>query len=204
MYSNLESEIKSYNNIIKQHDTALYKLNQFFKTMSINGIKFIEKSRKSLDDFFIELKNENSSATHIICLTNFYNGLKNYFEKLKIFFQNLDGQCAEKVTEFSTNFKNKNNESINKISNLNLKLKEENSNLEKVKFDYFNANKIAEQDFSKTQKETKNKEEIKKNNINYAKSSKILDNMKEKYFLKINSFNKNLSNKKRFHFITKY
>ena len=193
MCSNLESEIKSYNNIIKQHDTALYKLNQFFKTMSLNGIKFIEKSRKSLDEFFIELKNENSSATHIICLTNFYNGLKNYFEKLKIFFQNLDGQCAEKVTEFSTNFKNKNNESINKISNLNLKLKEENSNLEKVKFDYFNANKIAEQDFSKTQKETKNKEEIKKNNINYAKSSKILDNMKEKYFLKINSFNKNLS-----------
>ena len=193
MSSNLELEIKSYNNLFKQHDAALYKLNQFFKSMSLNGIKFIEKSRKSLEDFFIELKNENSSATHIICLTNFYNGLKTYFDKLKLFFQNIDSQCAEKVIEFSNNFKNKNNESINKISNLNIKLKEENSNLEKVKFDYFNANKIADQDYLKTQKETKNKEEIKKNNINYTKSCKILDTMKEKYFLKINSYNKTLS-----------
>ena len=59
--------------------------------------------------------------------------------------------------------------------------------MEKVKFDYFNANKIADQDYLKTQKETKNKEEIKKNNINYTKSCKILDTMKEKYFLKINT-----------------
>ena len=66
MSSNLESEIKSYNNLFKQHDMALYKLNQFFKTMSIYGIKFAEKSKKSLEDFFIKLINENSTATHII------------------------------------------------------------------------------------------------------------------------------------------
>ena len=193
MSSNLESEIKSYNNLFKQHDMALYKLNQFFKTISYNGIKLAEKSKKSLEDFFTELKNENSSATHIICLTNFYNGLKIYFDKMKLIFQNIDTQCAEKVTEFSTNFKNKNNESINYIYKLNAKLKEETSNLEKVKFDYFNANKVADKDYMKTQKETKNKEEMKKNKDNYARSIKILDNMKEKYFLKINNFNKNLS-----------
>ena len=192
MSSNLESEIKSYNNLFKQHDTALYKFSQLFKTISLNGIKFVEKSKKSLEDFFIELKNENSSATHIICISNFYNGLKNYFDKTKLIFQAIDAQCAEKITEFSTNFKNKNNESINDIYKLNTKLKEETSNLEKVKFDYFNANKVCDQDYLKTQKETKNKEEMKKNKDNYERSRKILDSMKEKYFLKINDFNKNI------------
>ena len=199
MSSNLESEIKTYTNLFKQHDIALNKLNQFFKTMSINGIKFAEKSKKSLEEFFIELKNENSSATHIICLSNFYNGLKIYFDKMKLIFQNIDTQCSEKVAEFSTKFKNTNTESINNIYKLNTKLKEETSNLEKVKFDYFNANKVADQDYLKTQKETKNKEEIKKNKENYAKSCKILDEMKEKYFLKINNFNKNLSNLEKYY-----
>ena len=49
MSPNLESEIKSYKNLFKQHDMALSKLNQFFKTMSIKGIKFAEKSKKSLE-----------------------------------------------------------------------------------------------------------------------------------------------------------
>ena len=193
MSSNLESEIKTYTNLFKQHDIALNKLNQFFKTMSINGIKFAEKSKKSLEDFFIELKNENSSATHIICLSNFYNGLKTYFDKMKTIFQNIDTSCAEKASEFSANFKTKNNESINSIYKLNTKLKEETSNLEKTKFDYFNANKVADQDYLKTQKETKKEEEMKKNKEIYEKSCKNLDIMKEKYFLKINSFNKNLA-----------
>ena len=193
MSSNLDSEIKTYNNLFRQHDNALNKLNQLFKTISLNGIKFIEKSKKSLEDFFVELKNENTSATHIICLTNFYNGLKNYFDKMKLIFQNIDTQCGDKVTEFSTTFKNKNNEVINNITRVSAVFKEETSNLEKVKFDYFNANKTADQDYLRTQKETKKEEEMKKNKEIYERSKKILDSMKEKYFFKINSFNKNLA-----------
>jgi len=199
MASNMDSEIKTYNNLFKQHDIALYKLNQFFKVMSVNGLKFVEKTKKSLEDFFIEFKNENNSATHIICLTNFYNRLKNYFDKMKLIFQNIDSQCAEKVTEFSTGFKNKNNESINTISRVNAALKAETSNLEKVKFEYFNANKIADQDYLKTQKETKNEEEMKKLKDTYEKSKKVLENMKEKYFLKINSFNKQIAILEKFY-----
>ena len=91
---------------------------------------------------------------HIICLSNFYNGLKIYFDKMKLIFQNIDTQCSEKVSEFSTKFKNTNIESINSIYKLTTKLKEDTS----------------------------------------KKSCKILDEMKEKYFLKINNFNKNLFN----------
>ena len=163
MASNLESEIKTYNNIFKQHDSALYKLSQLFKIMSLNGLKFVEKSKKSLDDFFLEFKNENTSATHIICLNNFYNGLKAYFEKMKLIFQNIDTQCAEKVTEFSTSFKSKNIESINNITKINTKLKEEKSSLEKAKNDYFNSCKTANQDLIKSQNKTKKEEEMKKN-----------------------------------------
>ena len=199
MASNMDSEIKTYNNLFKQHDMALYKLNQFFKVMSQNGLKFVEKTKKSLEDFFIEFKNENNSATHIICLTNFYNRLKNYFDKMKLIFQNIDSQCAEKVTVFSTSFKNKNNESINTISRVNAALKVETTNLEKVKFDYFNANKIADQDYLKTQKETKNEEEMKKLKDTYEKSKRVLENMKEKYFLKINSFNKQIAILEKFY-----
>ena len=196
MSSNLESEIKSYNNLFKQHDMALSKLNQIFKTMSINGIKFAEKSKKSLEEFFSELKNEHSSAMHIICLSNFYNGLKVCFDKMKLIFQNIDIQCSEKVSEFSTKFKNTNTESINSIYKLNKKLKEETSNLEKVKFDYFNANKVADQDYLKTQKKQKIKKKSKKIK---TITHKILDEMKEKYFLKINCFNKNLSNHEKYY-----
>ena len=56
MSSNLDSEIKTYNTLFKQHDNALSKLNQLFKTISLNGINFIEKSKKSLEDFIIELR----------------------------------------------------------------------------------------------------------------------------------------------------
>ena len=59
MSSNLDSEIKTYTTLFKQHDNALSKLNRLFKTISLNGINFIEKSKKSLEDFIIEFKNEN-------------------------------------------------------------------------------------------------------------------------------------------------
>ena len=62
----LEAEIKSYNNFIKQQETTFLKLSQFFKAMTINGLKFVELSKKALDDYFIELKKENPTATHII------------------------------------------------------------------------------------------------------------------------------------------
>ena len=103
--------------------------------MDLNLLKDLKKL------YYIELKKENSSATHIICLTNFYNGLKKYFDKMVEMFQNIDNQCTKKITEFSNNFKNNINESINNFLKINSKIKEQKINLEKVKNDYFNANK---------------------------------------------------------------
>ena len=194
----LEAEIKSYNNFIKQQETTFLKLSQFFKAMTINGLKFVELSKKALDDYFIELKKENPTATHIICLTNFFNGLKKYFDKMKDIYQDIDVQCANKIIEFSNNFKNKVNEPINNLLKINNKLKEEKTGLEKTKNDYFNANKnVAEVETRIIQlKESKNKkeEEFRKNNDILEKNIEILDNMKSLYLVEINKYNKSAVN----------
>ena len=48
MIINFDTEIKIYNNIIKKNDAILSKFSSFFKTLTINGLKLIEKSKKSL------------------------------------------------------------------------------------------------------------------------------------------------------------
>ena len=118
MTTTFDTEIKVYHNLQKQHDFALNKFSSFFKAMTSNGLKFIESSKKSLEEFFIELKKENSSATHIISLTNLYNGLNKYFDNLNEMLHNIDEQCVNKIIEFSNNFKSKNNELISEITSI--------------------------------------------------------------------------------------
>ena len=141
MSSTLETEIKLYNNMLKQQEITFSKLSQFFKTMSMKGISFVEHSKKSLEDYFSELKNENETATHIIGLKKLYDEFKKYFDKLKEMFQKINTQFADKITEFFNNYKNSNNESIKKISDIIPSLKDANSNLKKAKNEYFNASK---------------------------------------------------------------
>ena len=198
MTSELEAEIKVYNNLIKQNELSFLKLSQFFKVMTTNGFKFVDRSKKALDEYLVELQKENPTATHIICLTNFYNGLKKHFDKMTEMFQNIDNQCVNKITEFSNNLKNKYTEFINNLLEIDNKLKEEKINLEKTKNEYFNTNKIVADLESKiTQlKESKNKkeEEFKKYNEMLRKSHENLDIVKAKYFREINNYNKLATN----------
>ena len=194
MTLDLETEIKVYNNLIKEQEISMTKLYLFFKTITTNGFKFVEQSKKALEEYYIGLKKENSSATHIICLTNFYNGINKYFDRMKVTFQNLDNKCANKILEFSNNFKTNITKSINNISNIDMRLKEQKINLEKAKNDYFNANKNATSQESKIihLKESKNKkeEEFKKNNDILEKYNETLDSMKSIYLVEINKYNK--------------
>ena len=198
MTSELEAEIKVYNNLIKQNDLSFLKLSTLFKTITTNGFKFIERSKKALDDYLIELQKENPSATHIICLTNFYNGLKKHFDKMNDMFTNIESQCVNKITEFSNNIKNKYMESISNLIKIDTKLKEEKIKVEKTKNDYFNANKTVVELESKIiqLKESKNKkeEEYKRNNEMLRQSQIYLDNVKAIYFAEINKYNKYATN----------
>ena len=198
MTLDLETEIRIYNNLIKDQEISLTKLHQFFKTITTNGFKFVESSKKALEDYCNELKKENSSATHIICLTNFYNGINKYFDKMKDMLQSIDNQCANKVIDFLNNYKNNINKSINNISKIDMKLKEQKVSLEKAKNEYFNANKTATSQESKIihLKESKNKkeEEYKKNNDILEKYNQTLDTMKSIYLVEINKYNKSAVN----------
>ena len=207
MTTTFDTEIKVYNNLVKQHDFALNKFSSFFKAMTTNGIKFIESSKKSLEEFFTELKKENSSATHIISLTNLYNGLNKYFDKMNEMFHNIDEQCVNKIIEFSNNFKSKNTEIISDLTKLDTSLKEKKSNIEKCKNEYFNSCKIvAEQEVKIHQlKESKNKkeEELKKYNELYEKNNITSREKREKYLLVINKYNNDSGRMEKNYFLAR-
>jgi hypothetical protein len=191
MSSTLETEIKLYNNMLKQQEITFSKLSQFFKTMSMKGISFVEHSKKSLEDYFSELKNENETATHIIGLKKLYDEFKKYFDKLKEMFQKINTQFADKITEFFNNFKNSNNESIKKISDIIPSLKDANSNLKKAKNEYFNASKpvIEQENKVNNLKENKSKKEDSEKKME-TKYQKALEDAIDKYKMQINKYNK--------------
>ena len=207
MTTTFDTEIKVYHNLQKQHDFALNKFSSFFKAMTSNGLKFIESSKKSLEEFFIELKKENSSATHIISLTNLYNGLNKYFDNLNEMLHNIDEQCVNKIIEFSNNFKSKNNELISEITSIENSLKENKSNLEKSKNDYFNACKIAAEQEAKILqlKDSKNKkeEEFKKQNDLYEKYNDSSNEKRAKYLIEINKYNNDSTKMEKNYFSTR-
>ena len=191
MNINFDTEIKIYNNIIKKNDIILTKFSSFFKTLTINGLKLIEKSKKSLEDFFIELKDENQSLSYIKCLINFYNGLNDYFDELKNIYQNIESQCINKINEFLKDFKIKNNEYFNEILIIDHLLKEKKTNLEKYKNDYFNSAKTLSEHELKL-KQIKNSEDFSKNYIIYEKYIVTAEQMKNKYLIELSSYNKNI------------
>ena len=144
MERSLDEEIKFYNNLIKQNDLAFNKLSSFFKIMSVNGLKYIEKTEKALDDYNIELKKENCTATHIICLSNFYSGMKKYFDKMKTIFKNINNKCGDKILEFYMNYKNNIISVMNELIKLDNQFKDVKNKLKKNKTDYFNSSKNVE------------------------------------------------------------
>ena len=54
-FANLEKEISTYKELSKKVEQTLTKLALFFKTFSSEGILFLDKSKKSLDEFYQEL-----------------------------------------------------------------------------------------------------------------------------------------------------
>ena len=53
-FANLEKEISTYKELSKKVEQTLTKLALFFKTFSSEGILFLDKSKKSLDEFYQE------------------------------------------------------------------------------------------------------------------------------------------------------
>lgn len=140
-YGNLDEEIKGYQSFLRQSEITIGKLSIFFKEFGKNGIKFIERAQKILDDYFNELKKEDNSTTLNIALTNIYNQYSSFFTKTKNFFNALDKSVGDKIFDYVNNYKNKNKENIAKLNRLSLKINENKKQLDIIKNNYFDSSK---------------------------------------------------------------
>ena len=99
-YANLEEEILTYKEYSKQTEQTLSKLSLFFKVFSDNGIMFLEKSKKALEEFYQELFKENHTTTYNISFCNFYQDFKSYLDKYKDIFLVIDKNISYKISNY--------------------------------------------------------------------------------------------------------
>ena len=142
-FANLEKEISIYKDLSKKVEQTLSKLSLFFKTFSTEGIIFLEKSKKSLDDFYQELYKENHTTTYNISFSNFYQDFKSFLGKIKEILITIDKNISNKISEYILEHQSVNEETTTKLYSMLVKLNENKSKLEKFKHNYFDACKIA-------------------------------------------------------------
>ena len=210
-YANLEKEIFSYKDFSKKVEQTLSKFALFFKNFSANGILFLEKSKKSLEEFYQELFKENHTTSHNISFSNFYQDFKSYLDKCKEILISIEKNISEKISEYILEHQNVNEETTNKLYSILVKLNENKTKLEKFKHNYFDACKdLMEQEKKLKGKKTKYKEIMSKyENISenqkqiykdeLSKFNKILDENEEQYQTIINNYHREYKNKLKFY-----
>ena len=137
-YQNLEHEIKDYQTYFKYCDSITSKLNLFFKEFTKNGSKFIQKTKKSMEDIYSEVnKEEYFSSTLNKNINLFCEEFKELMDKFQLFFSRIENDIVEKIAEFDKDYKANNRNYLNKLNELNLYLVDSKTKLEKIKNNYF-------------------------------------------------------------------
>jgi len=194
MNLNLEKEIKSYSELNKQYELTLSKFALFFRTFSIEGQKFIQKSSKILEEYFTELRKEPSSTTNNITFLSFYNDIHRALQKLLDLFKNINLNVSDKLDETLKKMVTNNNSGIEKLSKLSQTLNENKIKLEKFKYNYFNACKVVMEQENKIIKLKDNKkykeEDFLKNNEILGKYVSNAENLESTYKSELNKYNK--------------
>ena len=186
----MDEEIKKHQAFIKQSETTLNKLSSFFKEIGKSGIKYIERIQKSFDEFIVELKKEDNSATINISLTNICNDFNIYFNKMKESFISIDKKLGDKISEFEKDYKDKYKENITKMSKLSYKINDSKSQLDKIKNDYFNSCKEILDLQRKIDPKKMNDEDLKKMTEKKIKLTENSETKKIIYSKEVNNFNK--------------
>ena len=209
-YANLEKEIFSYKDFSNKVVQTLSKFSLFFKNFSTNGIVFIERTKKSLEEFYQELFKENHTTSHNISFSNFYQDFKSYLDKFKEILISIDKNISEKISEYIIQHQSINEETTNKLYSILVKLNENKIKLEKYKHNYFDASKVLMEQ-EKKYKEKKNYKDImskfENNSENHkqiykdelSKFNKILDENEEQYQTIINNYHKEYKNQIKFY-----
>ena len=194
MNLNLEKEIKSYSDLSKQYELTLSKFVLFFRTFSTEGLKFIQKSNKILEEYFSELRKEPSSTTNNITFLSFYNDIHRALQKLSDMFNNINTNVSDKLSETLKKMVTNNNIGVERLTKLSQILSENKLKLEKFKYNYFNACKVVIEQENKIIKLKDNKklkeEDFVKNNEILGKYVLNAENLESTYKSELNKFNK--------------
>ena len=182
-YANIEKEIIIYKEYSKQEEQTLSKLSLFFKAFSDNGIIFLDKSKKALEDFYQELFKENHTTTYNISFSNFYQDFKAYLDKVKEILIIIDKNIASKISNFILEQQAVTEETTNKLNIILTQLSDSKLKLEKFKHNYFDACKI----LMEQEKKLKGKRNYKENLSKYVTTS---ESQKQIYKEELNKFNK--------------
>ena len=136
-YQNIENEIKKYSEFFKLSQNSISKLTTYYKEVGKGGTKFIDKIKQYLDEFYYEVSKENRNTSYNKYLLNIYSKKKNFLEKMRIYFINIEKNYGDKFAEFEKDYKNKNKDFISKLNAMNTSLSNEKLQLDKWKTQYF-------------------------------------------------------------------
>ena len=144
------------------------KLNSFFKAINKFGLYFIEKTKKPLEDFNLEIQKCIQSSSITIAYNEFKTSSNLFLDKLKNTFDQLNTNLIEPFDKFLIELSNKNNEFLSDLSRLNSIVQQNKMNVEKSKNNYFNLSKETS-DLEQKLNKLKENDKIKDETLRYQK-----------------------------------
>ena len=117
------------------------KISLFFKSINQNGIIFIEKIKKSLDEYSSELEKFKLSTSTSIAYNEFKDSAENFIKNFKKTLDYFNNDLYEPLNIFMNELNKNNLKFISELSNLSSELTENKFQLEKLKYNYFISSK---------------------------------------------------------------
>ena len=170
----------------------------YFKTIKICGLKFLEKIRKSLDDLSIEIKKNNIilNTSSSLTLSDFVTSSRRHFIKFEQFLSKMTKGIIEPTDIQILNYNKETNNLLIDLSKLNSIIQDNKIKVEKFKHNYFNASKDTMEHEQKVIKyvESSNvkQENLKSLHEQLAKYQKICDGHEQIYKSELSKMNKTL------------
>ena len=170
----------------------------YFKTIKICGLKFLEKIRKSLEDLSIEIKKNNIilNTSSSLTLSDFVTSSRRHFIKFEQFLSKMTKGIIEPTDIQILNYNKETNNLLIDLSKINSIIQDNKIKVEKFKHNYFNASKDTMEHEQKVIKyvESSNvkQENLKSLHEQLAKYQKICDGHEQIYKSELSKMNKTL------------
>ena len=127
MSFSLNKEIKSYTELCKQNEHTTLKLCTFFKTFAQSGMKFLEKSKKMLEEYQVELRKEPSTTTNNISFLGLTGDLNKYLDNFRKIFSSIDKNIADKLSDYLKKLHDNHTNALSKLSKMSSEILENKS-----------------------------------------------------------------------------